>query len=195
MIKTYIKCQFRMGLFFLPVLLIPLILTKINYLILFLFLQKRFYNVFFQEDFQLTLLFITGARLNKILRSFNLSWAIWFNLWFIIAQIIDSLYFKTEFSLLFIKLINFNTILFTSFIIGNIISNSNISIIKNYLIKLLIPSFIFSLGIGFFYLLLRLSAILNITPFANLILLTVAMSTWFYNLKKQNSIKNIHYYL
>lgn len=190
-----LKYQFRQGLFLIPIIVIPLDLLFKTYFLAFFLLQNRFFNVFQQADFHLLQVHISGSKLKYILKQYNLSWAIWFNLWFFVDLAIQIFWFETPFHLYLGELINFNALLFMSFIIGNMLSNSDLITIKNNFLRYLGLSFIFSFSISLVY-----SACLFINSFHNsfwysTFLLIVIVQLWHYTTLKQNRIKYINYYL
>lgn len=195
MLMLQLKYQFRQGLFLVPLLVIPLVLIAKSNFVFFLLLQGRFFTMFEQDDFHLILFHISGAGLNKVLFSYNLSWSIWFNAWFGLAQIINLIWLNFSVSRIFLELLNFNIILFTSLIVGNTISNSGVTTIKNRMLKLLASSFIFSITIGFVYAMLQGLELLHVTVFVNLFLVVITISFWGYYTRKASYIKNIKHYL
>ncbi|MBW6482525.1 MAG: hypothetical protein K0B10_05645 [Vicingaceae bacterium] len=195
MLKTLLYNQLRQGLFLIPLIIIPLNFFTPNYLIVFLLFQNRFFNVLQQNDFHLPLLHITGAGLNNLLKAYNLSWAIWFNGWFIVAQIINLIGVKISLQELMINAINFNSLLFLSFIVGNTLSNSDMITIKNGLLRLIGASFFFGTSISLCFALLKGVEMLHITFLVNVVFLLSMLSVWHYHVNLQKRVTYIPYYL
>ena len=195
MIIEFLKIQFRQRIFLIVSIIIPIVFLDLNYFITFLFLQKIFLNTFRNTDFQFTLLNITGAELKEPLKFYNLSWTIWFNLWFIITKIVESFLLDSAIQSICIELLDFNIHLFISFIIGNIISDSDMITVKNSILRFLGMSFIFGVSLSMSYILLRGISILDITPLVNITILLGVISIWHYHVKRQYRIKFIQFYL
>jgi len=192
---SYLKIQFRQGLFFIPLIIIPIILFTKNYLFIFFFLQTRFFNCFKQPDFHLLLFNVTGADLNTQLKHYNLSWLVWFNVWFVIAQTINLILYDVNILMAITQLINFNITLFICFIVGNTLSNSDIITIKSGFLRLLGNSFIFNMSISISYTVSQITTLLNITPLVNITFLLGVITVWHYHTLQQTTIKYKHYYL
>ncbi len=195
MLLTQLKYQLRQGLFLIPLIILPFVLLTKSEVIVFLFLQTRFFRVFEQNDFQLPIFHITGAELSKHLRFYNLSWAIWFNGWFLVAQTIQLIWLKTPLQELMVHFINFNSLLFLSFIVGNTLSNSDMITIKNGLLRLVGSSLIFGTSISLCYALLKGVEMLHITFLVNVIFLLSMVSVWHYHVNLQKRAPYIPYYL
>jgi len=193
--NNILKIQIRKKLFLIPLIIIPFFIATKSYIIIFLLLQGRFFNVFQQADFQVHLYHITGSTLKKMLHSYNLSWGIWFNLWFILSQTIYLFSNSGSFQFIIIELIDFNIILFISFIIGNMLSNSDLITIKIGLLKTMAASFVFGTCISLAFALLKILTLLNTPIFIHLILLMIMVGIWQYYTKQQLQIKFIQYYL
>lgn len=195
MVKSLLKYQLRQGLFLIPLIIVPLYFLTHNYIIVFLLLQNRFFNMFQQNDFHLPMLHVTGADLNNLLKTYNLSWTIWFNGWFIVAQTINLIWLKIPFQESMVHFINFNSILFTSFIVGNLLSNSDLITVKNSIFRYLALSFIFSFSISTVYSISLLINYFQQTFWVDTFLLIVIIQAWNYSITKHIRIKHITYYL
>jgi hypothetical protein len=161
----------------------------------FFVLQVRFFKIFEQTDFHLHLAYLTGAPLSKFLFFYNLSWAVWFNAWFLLAQIIHLFVSEVTFITGLTQLINFNILLFVGFIVGNRISNSDLITLKSSILKFLSMSFLFGMSISITYMVLQISSFFNRSNFIPVLLLSVVIYTWHYLIKQHHSIKYISYYL
>ena len=195
MIISFLKYQFRQGLFLIPFITIPLVLIMHHYVWVFLFLQGRFFRVIQQNDFNFSLVHITGSDLKLPLKAYNLSWTAWFNVWFFIAKIIDVNWLENSIRMALIEIIDFNALLFVSFIVGNTLTNSDLITLKSSILKWLGASFIFGITISLFYLLLTSITTFSISPFVNILLFLSSIITWRYHLQQQNKINYIRYYL
>ena len=194
MITINLKYQLRQGLFIVPAIVIPLFLATDNVAIIFFLLQARFFKVFQQSDFQTTLIHLSGNKLAQTLYNYNLSWAIWFNSWLIIALLI-SYWVDSTLQNASTMLVDFNILLFISFVIGNTISNSDIILIKQSLVRMLAASFIFGLTVGFSSLILMALTKFNISIFIHLFFLAGVVFFWKHHTRQQKQIKYIHFYL
>lgn len=193
MLKLFLNTQFRNRLFIIPLIFLPLAIYANSYIIVIFFLQNRFTNVFRNSDFHLDLFHITGKGLSRYLQTYNLSWAIWFNLWFIISRMVDVLLIKNEIRTALIDLINFNIVLFISFVIGNLLSNSDMITISRSFVRIIGASFVFSVAVSAVYALLYGITLLNI-PMVNILLLLLSIVGWQYSLRQQVEITYIQYY-
>ena len=101
------------------------------YVLVFLLLQRRFFEVFRQKDYQLISFYITGISLQNTFFSYNLSWAIWLNGWHVVTTLIHLFFTTTPAIDLIREWVDFNTLLFISFSIGNLISNSDMITVKS----------------------------------------------------------------
>ncbi len=195
MIEKYLKYQFRQGLFFIPIIVIPIYYITNNYVLVFILLQSRFFNSFQQKDFHLPIIHICGAQLKSPFKWYNLSWALWFNLWFIVTLAIQVFWFKSTIQLHLVELINFNSILFMSFIIGNMLSNSDLVTIKSSILRLLALSFIFSFSVSVVYSICFLINSFHNSLWGTTFLFIIIIQSWIYSISKHKHIKYISYYL
>lgn len=193
MFKILLKIQFRERFFIIPLLFIPIIILSESYIFVLIFMQNIFTNVFCNKDFNLKLLYLTGSELGNYLLVYNLSWFVWLNLYFVLTRLL--LIFSTSniFSIYLIDFVNFNTLLFIGFTIGNLISNSDIITISNDIVRHIITSLVFIIFISFFFAVLTISSyfdffILNATFFL------VSFFVWYIITRKQLCITFIDYY-
>jgi len=190
-----LKYQLRQGLFLIPLIVIPFFIMTNSYVVPLLFLQGKFFRVFKQNDFNFQLLHITGSDLNKLLYSYNLSWTIWFNAWFLIALLINCFWFNRAAQDALVIFVDFNIALFVSFIVGNTISNSDMITLKSSILRTIGSSFIFGISISLSYAILQILQWLNVSILINFILLLGVILAWRYHTKQQKRIKYIPYYL
>ena len=195
MIFHYLSYQLRQGLFLIPLITIPVLLLTNNYLFVFFILQTRFYKIFQQTDFPLQLLNVTGADLGNLLKGYNLSWVVWFNAWFILAQIIHLFVNDLTFIAVLTQQINFNIFLFVGFIVGNCMSNSDLITIRSGFLRLLSASFVFGMSISITYMILQICLFLNQSFLISMLLLAGVIFTWHYLIKQQNRINYLSYYV
>lgn len=195
MLSTFLKFQFRNILFLLPLSIVPFMVLLNNYVLLIFFFQTKFFNIFKQNDFFIYQLYVSGADLNNVLKSYNLSWAIWFNVYSLLSITINMFRLDETISFIFTEFINFNIVLFLSFIIGNIISNSDFITIKNSFFRFLSASTVFGVGISFCFGILQLINLYNLSFYINIILLFITVTIWYFHTNGQTKINYIRYFL
>jgi hypothetical protein len=188
-----LKSQFRKREFFIPFLFIILIFFTDNFIIIFIVLQNRFTGVFENSDFNLKLFHTAGKSLSRYLQIYNLSWATWFNLWFICSKFIDIILLEKKVYFAFMDVINFNIILFFSFIIGNIISNSNIVTISKAIFRFAGSALVFGIIISIIYAIVYAITLYEIAIINIIVLFTIVLG-WNYSIKQQIQINFIDYY-
>jgi len=188
-----LKNQYRARLFLVPALSVFFGFFNNYYIIVFLILQNRFTNLYRNSDFTYKLLHVTGRTLGSYLQSYNLSWVIWFNLWFVIAKIVSVIFGNSTILATMTDLINFNIIMFVSFIVGNTISNSYLITISSLFLRSLGSSFVYSSIIGFVYLLLYLVSLTKML-YLNLLFFLITISIWRICISKQVRIIHIWHY-
>lgn len=193
MLKLMLNNQYRKRLFLTPALLLLLGLFTNYYIIAILMLQNRFTNVFRNSDFNLKLYLITGKGLGRYLQIYNLSWVVWFNLWFLASKTVYVFYMNSPIYTALIDLTNFNIILFISFVVGNAISNSDMITISNSFLRSLGSSFVFCAVLSVAYPLLYGITLFKIAAI-NILLLLLTLTGWQYSTRKQSKIRYIQYY-
>lgn len=195
MIRTILKFQYRTLLILMPLSILPFMIILNNNIILILFSQSRFFNLFKQKDFFIHNFHASGIELSRWLKSYNTAMTIYSNLWVIASVIVVFFINKESINLIFTKLINFNIALFFSMTLGNKISNSDFITIKSSILRFLSASFIFNLGLGGCIAIFSLLKFYNIPIYVNIILLIFTFIIWYYYTNKQKRIKYIEYFL
>lgn len=165
------------------------------YVLVFLLLQRRFFEVFRQKDYQLISFHITGISLQNTFFSYNLSWAIWLNGWYVVTTLIHLFFTTTPTMDLIREWVDFNTLLFISFSIGNLISNSDMITVKSSFWRLIGSSFVFGTSLSMTYLLLNSIKHLEIPIIVNFLFLIAVVFLWKKLLQHENRINYIQYYL
>ncbi len=195
MLTTFLKYQYRNILFLLPLSLVPFMVFLNNYVILLFFFQTKFFNIFKQNDFFVYQLYVSGADLNKVLKSYNLSWAIWFDLWVLLSLTINMFRLDEPINFVFTEFVNFNIVLFVSFVIGNKISNSDFITIKNSCLRFLSASTVFGVAISLCFGILQLLNLYDLSFYVNIILLFITVSIWYFHTNGQTKINYIRYFI
>ncbi len=196
MLNLVLKHQLRNGEAYFMVIFMISCLLEITFQFNLVFLPFIILYPYFVKDFsksliEINLLRITNCNLGRYIKSNNITTIIWSNL-FVIAGVIckfiigDAVLYD-ELMYLFI----ISILLFTSIIIGNIITNSDIVTIRSSFWKHTLSILVYQSTVGFMYLMSNLALIIPYSVWLLSSMLIILIIIWWYNLK---SYKTIIYY-
>ncbi len=179
-----LKYYYRTGLFLAPILILPIVMINIwkNIDISVLapiLLQQYFYRMNENNYIGKTLVRITNFKISRLYKLLNISFLFWLNVWYIVGLVIMEFLQPLPFIDTFTKYVSFNSLIFFSFIIGNIIDNSDLLSIKNKIIQLILSSFIFTTAIIFYIVLIKAISFFPFSLLFTVIILLLVIIVWY----------------
>ncbi|GEM_PF-3522999 len=184
MLMLTLKYYYRTGLFLAPILILPIVMINIwkNIDISVLapiLLQQYFYRMNENNYIGKTLVRITNFKISRLYKLLNISFLFWLNVWYIVGLVIMEFLQPLPFIDTFTKYVSFNSLIFFSFIIGNIIDNSDLLSIKNKIIQLILSSFIFTTAIIFYIVLIKAISFFPFSLLFTVIILLLVIIVWY----------------
>jgi len=184
MLMLTLKYYYRTGLFLAPILILPIVMINIwkNIDISVLapiLLQQYFYRMNENNYIGKTLVRITNFKISRLYKLLNISFLFWLNVWYIVGLVIIEFLQPLPFIDTFTKYVSFNSLIFFSFIIGNIIDNSDLLSIKNKIIQLILSSFIFTTAIIFYIVLIKAISFFPFSLLFTVIILLLVIIVWY----------------
>jgi len=184
MLMLTLKYYYRTGLFLAPILILPIVMINIwkNIDISVLapiLLQQYFYRMNENNYIGKTLVRITNFKISRLYKLLNISFLFWLNVWYIVGLVIMEFLQPLPFIDTFTKYVSFNSLIFFSFIIGNIIDNSDLLSIKNKIIQLILSSFIFTTAIIFYIVLIKAISFFPFSLLITVIILLLVIIVWY----------------
>ena len=184
MLMLTLKYYYRTGLFLAPILILPIVMINIwkNIDISVLapiLLQQYFYRMNENNYIGKTLVRITNFKISRLYKLLNISFLFWLNVWYIVGLVIMEFLQPLPFIDTFTKYVSFNSLIFFSFIIGNIIDNSDLLSIKNKIIQLILSSFIFTTAIIFYIVLIKAISFFFFSLLFTVIILLLVIIVWY----------------
>ncbi len=142
-------------------------------------LQQYFYRMNENNYIGKTLVRITNFKISRLYKLLNISFLFWLNVWYIVGLVIMEFLQPLPFIDTFTKYVSFNSLIFFSFIIGNIIDNSDLLSIKNKIIQLILSSFIFTTAIIFYIVLIKAISFFPFSLLFTVIILLLVIIVWY----------------
>ena len=198
MFQLLLKLHLRKGFILIPALFIIQILlesfikTDSSFIILLLF-QTYFYRVLQTNPTPIKLLYVTNFKVGKFLIYTNILYALWFIIWFIVGKIPVYYIFDSNLQHITIQIIDFITLLFAFFTIGNKLNFSDLYSISNKLKQYFAISVAFSIFVTFPKALLVILNIMNCSVLTHVIICLSSIILWYFITKSYNHINNCKY--
>lgn len=184
MLMLTLKYYYRTGLFLAPILILPIVMINIwknidISVLATILLQQYFYRMNENNYIGKTLVRITNFKISRLYKLLNISFLFWLNVWYIVGLVIMEFLQPLPFIDTFTKYVSFNSLIFFSFIIGNIIDNSDLLSIKNKIIQLILSSFIFTTAIIFYIVLIKAISFFPFSLLFTVIILLLVIIVWY----------------
>jgi len=184
MLMLTLKYYYRTGLFLAPILILPIVMINIwknidISVLATILLQQYFYRMNENNYIGKTLVRITNFKISRLYKLLNISFLFWLNVWYIVGLVIMEFLQPLPFIDTFTKYVSFNSLIFFSFIIGNIIDNSDLLSIKNKIIQLILSSFIFTTAIIFYIVLIKAISFFPFSLLITVIILLLVIIVWY----------------
>jgi hypothetical protein len=160
-----------------------------------LFFQFLFYQNIEKSSINSTLLQITGIRLSKYLLRSNIVQIAFWNLWYLIGLTIVLCIKNYEIKIVFTGLIEFNTLLFTAYLVGNKLNLSDLYSFKNRIWYYISTGFIFSVSTSLVYGCLFLLDSVTENVWIYILILLTSILCWFLYTSSVKRIYNFKYWI
>jgi hypothetical protein len=201
MFRAYLKYQLRSRAFLAPSIFV--FFTVYHFIIPgfdmsrigIVFLQALFYDAIRRSSVNLYLLRTSGFALRRLLLMQNTSYFIWFNLWFLLSQLIIIIWGHEPLFNAMRSILRFEILLLSATIIGNVISNSDFVTIKSKFWQFTAAAFVFLMSY------LVISTFVRILwkmthSFTLLIIIIIGLTiAWWLELQSEKKVKFFKYML